>query len=109
MADKQDCDEEKKEEVEEHCKTAVVSLVGEVIITTRLPPSAVVRELRDPVASALNWPCYRLNLITENGYKMKQYDFIGQHLATTARVTVVKHSPNPKPKWKPLDMDTLRG
>ena len=109
MADEQDCDEEKKEEVEEHCKITVVSLAGEVIITTQLPPFAVVRELRDQVASALNWPCYRLNLITENGYKMKEYDFIGQHLATTARVTVVKRSPNPKPKWKPLDMDALRG
>ena len=109
VADEQDCDEEKKEEVEEHCKITVVSLAGEVIITTQLPPFAVVRELRDQVASALNWPCYRLNLITENGYKMKEYDFIGQHLATTARVTVVKRSPNPKPKWKPLDMDALRG
>ena len=66
MADEHDCDEEKKEEVEEHRKITVVSPVGEVCIKTRLPPFAAVRKLRDQVASAFNLPCYRLNLITEN-------------------------------------------
>ena len=107
MADERGCDQEEKEEVKEHRKITVYSLAGEVVITTQLPPSAVVRELRDQVASALNWPCYRLNLIAENGCKMKQYDVIGQQLTTSARIIVVKRSPKPKPKWKRLDMNAL--
>ena len=107
MADERGCDQEEKEEVKEHRKITVYSLAGEVVITTQLPPSAVVRELRDQVASALNWPCYRLNFIAENGCKMKQYDVIGQQLTTSARIIVVKRSPKPKPKWKRLDMNAL--
>ena len=109
MADEQHCDQEEGNEVEEHCEITVMSLTGQVVVMTQLPPSAIVQELRDRVATALNWPCYRLNLIEDNGCKMKLSDYIGQHLATSARVTVVKRKAHPKPRWKPVDMDALRG
>ena len=109
VAEEQHCDQEEEKEVEEHCEITVMSLAGQVVVTTQLPPSAIVQELRDRVATALNWPCYRLNLMADNGCKVKLFDYIGQHLATSAGVTVVKRKAHPKPRWKPLDMDALRG
>ena len=63
--------------MEEHCKITVVSLAGQVVVTTQLPPTVIMEELRDRVAIALNWHCYRLNLIADNGYKMERFDCIG--------------------------------
>ena len=82
----------------EHCKITVLSLTGQVVLTTQLSPTAIVQELRSRVATALNWACRRLDLITDNGRKMKQFDVLGKHLATSARVSVVKRSLHSKPK-----------
>ena len=47
-----------------------MSLHNQAMPLQRQSCVAVVRDLRDRVASALNWPCYRLNLSAENGCKM---------------------------------------